>query len=236
MSNALLTLTITATSIGFVHTLFGPDHYLPFIAMARARNWSRVKTAVVTALCGVGHVGSSILLGTVGIALGLAVAGLKAVESFRGDLAAWALIAFGLVYMAWGLRRAWRGMTHEHGHEHGDAASHVHEHDHGGEHAHVHDGSGARSLTPWVLFTIFVFGPCEPLIPLLMYPAATHNTWGVIVVAGTFSIVTIATMLTVVLVAVSGVRRVAIGSLARYGHALAGAVVLACGIAVKLGL
>ena len=236
MQNALLALTMTAAGLGFVHTLLGPDHYLPFIAMSRARNWSPARTAVVTALCGIGHVGSSVLLGTIGIALGLAVAGLEAVESLRGDLAAWGLIAFGLVYLVWGLRRAWRGRTHEHGHEHHDAASHAHEHDHGGEHAHVHDGASAKSLTPWVLFTIFVFGPCEPLIPVLMYPAATSSVWGVILVAATFSIVTIGTMLGVVLLAVSGVRWVAIGSLARYGHALAGAVVLACGIAVKLGL
>jgi len=27
----------------------------------------------------------------------------------------------------------------------------------------------------WALFLIFVFGPCEPLIPLIMYPAAKLN-------------------------------------------------------------
>lgn len=236
MQKALLALTMTAAGLGFVHTVLGPDHYLPFIAMSRARNWSPARTAVVTALCGIGHVGSSVLLGTVGIALGLAVASLEVVESLRGDLAAWALIAFGLVYMAWGLRRAGRAGTHEHVHRHADAVSHVHEHDHGREHTHVHDGASTKSLTPWVLFTIFVFGPCEPLIPMLMYPAATQSVWGVILVAGTFSIVTIATMLGVVMLAVCGVRLVAVSSLARYGHALAGAVVLACGIAVKLGL
>ncbi|HOD34406.1 MAG TPA: hypothetical protein PLR20_01590 [Syntrophales bacterium] len=28
--------------------------------------------------------------------------------------------------------------------------------------------------TPWVLFTIFVLGPSEPLIPVLMFPAARN--------------------------------------------------------------
>jgi len=109
MQSTLLTLTTAAASLGFLHTVLGPDHYLPFIAMSRARNWSPARAAVVTALCGIGHVGSSVLLGSIGIALGLAVAGLEAFESLRGDLAAWALIAFGLVYMVWGLRRASRG-------------------------------------------------------------------------------------------------------------------------------
>ena len=34
---------------------------------------------------------------------------------------------------------------------------------HHGEHMHPH--LVGASLTPWALFVIFVFGPCEPLIP-----------------------------------------------------------------------
>ena len=41
MSNEIAILTATAASIGFFHTLFGPDHYLPFIVMAKANNWSK---------------------------------------------------------------------------------------------------------------------------------------------------------------------------------------------------
>ncbi len=51
---------------------------------------------------------------------------------------------------------------------------HAHEHTHDGEHAHVHE-SESSSITPWVLFVIFVLGPCEPLIPLLMFPAASRG-------------------------------------------------------------
>lgn len=35
MTDNLTALTITAASVGFIHTLLGPDHYLPFIVMAR---------------------------------------------------------------------------------------------------------------------------------------------------------------------------------------------------------
>ena len=70
---------------------------------------------------------------------------------------------------------------------HANGTMHSHGHAHSGEHVHVHEetgdlGDGVRdggSMTPWVLFTIFLFGPCEPLIPLLMYPAAKGNMWGV---------------------------------------------------------
>lgn len=109
VSQELVILTVTAASIGLVHTVLGPDHYVPFVVLSRARRWTRTKTAAVTTLCGIGHVGSSVLLGTIGIGLGLAVSQLELFESSRGDIAAWLLTAFGLVYMVWGLRRATRG-------------------------------------------------------------------------------------------------------------------------------
>ena len=65
------TLFLTSLSIGLLHTLVGPDHYLPFIVMGRARKWSLGRTAWITTLCGIGHVGSSVLLGMIGIAAGI---------------------------------------------------------------------------------------------------------------------------------------------------------------------
>ena len=52
-----------AASIGFLHTIMGPDHYVPFIAMSRARGWSLLKTMLVTTACGLGHVIGSAALG-----------------------------------------------------------------------------------------------------------------------------------------------------------------------------
>lgn len=237
MSQELLLLTITAASIGFFHTLLGPDHYLPFIVMARARKWSPIKTTWVTVLCGIGHVGSSILLGMIGVALGIAVTKLEVVESFRGGLATWALIAFGLVYFVWGLRRALRNKPHKHWHAHGDEDNHIHRHTHSKEHVHVHTEEGSANLTPWILFTIFVFGPCEPLIPLLMYPAAKSSLLGLVLVTSVFGGVTIMTMLSVVLISSLGVNLLPIGRLERYTHALAGGTICLCGLAIQfLGL
>ncbi len=237
MSQELVILAVTAGSIGFVHTLLGPDHYLPFVVLARARKWSRTKTATITVLCGVGHVGSSVLLGTIGIALGVAVSRLKLFESTRGDIAAWLLTAFGLVYMVWGLRRAIRGRIHSHTHAHHGGEVHIHDHDHHQAHLHPHDNtSTARILTPWVLFTIFVFGPCEPLIPILMYPAAAQSTFGVILVATVFGVTTLLTMVTVVLMLSFGLERLPTSRLERYSHALAGFTIFLCGVAIHLGL
>ena len=227
----------TAASIGFFHTLLGPDHYLPFIVMARAREWSKAKTVWITTLCGIGHVLSSIVLGGIGIALGVVVTKLEIIESYRGSVAAWALIAFGLVYFAWGLRRALKRRPHKHGHIHDDTGKHDHEHVHENGHTHVHNQKSRNSLTPWVLFTIFIFGPCEPLIPILMYPAAKSSVFGVIMVTATFGIITILTMLTVVLLASLGFQSLPLGRMERYSHALAGAMICLSGMAIQfLGL
>ena len=81
MNAELSALVITAASIGFLHTLLGPDHYLPFIMMSWARKWSRTKTLVITFLCGLGHIASSIILGMIGVSMGLAVKKLEITDN-----------------------------------------------------------------------------------------------------------------------------------------------------------
>jgi ABC-type nickel/cobalt efflux system permease component RcnA len=234
-------LMLTAVAIGFVHTIVGPDHYLPFVAMSAARNWTRRKTMLVTALCGVGHVTGSVLIGFVGIAIGASLHHLQWLEGLRGDLAAWALIAFGLAYMAWGLKQAWRSRQHSHDHVHADGTRHRHSHGHHArdEHLHVHlqvDTDSVRSITPWALFVIFILGPCEALIPLLMYPASQHSWWGMVAVVAAFAVTTIVTMMLIVHLAVRGLERFPLASAERYSHALAGAALSLCGVGIVLGL
>ncbi len=236
MSSSLTALCATAASIGLLHTLLGPDHYVPFVAMARAGRWSAARTLVVTVCCGIAHVLGSIVIGVVGIALGVAVFKLDGIESARADVAGWLLLAFGLAYMAWGLRRAVRNRPHTHWHAHSDGTVHRHEHTHVEEHAHVHTHTDKPSLTPWILFTIFVFGPCEPLIPLLMYPAARASWWGVVSVTAVFALTTIGTMTVVVMLGYFGFAQPRFASLERYSHALAGFALACCGLAIKIGL
>jgi sulfite exporter TauE/SafE len=248
VDSALLALLLTSLGVGLIHTAAGPDHYIPFIAMSRAAGWRLGRTLAITGLCGLGHVLGSVLLGLLGIGLGWSVGLLEDAEGRRGALAGWLLLAFGLAYLAWGIRQALRGWPHEHLHVHADGTIHSHPHVHDEQHAHVHSRSlasdengecGARppvALTPWILFTIFVFGPCEPLIPLLIYPAATHSASHVLAVTVVFAAATIGTMLLAVTLGCFGLSRVRAALLERWGHALAGAAVAGCGAAVTIGL
>ena len=236
MEESTILLAVTAVTIGFIHTLIGPDHYLPFIVMGEARAWSIKKTMFITFLCGVGHVLSSIVVGFIGIAAGLSISKLEFFESFRGNIAAWLLIAFGLVYMLISLRALYRKKKHLHKHHHTDGTDHEHEHDHFSGHSQIHIAD-RKNMTPWILFLIFVLGPCEPLIPILMYPAAENNISGVILVSLLFSVVTIATMMTVVLAFRLGLSRINLRPLERYVNVIAGATIAVSGLAIQvLGL
>jgi nickel/cobalt transporter (NicO) family protein len=231
-------LIATAASIGLVHTLLGPDHYLPFVAMSAARGWTPRRTLWITGVCGLGHVLGSVAIGAIGIAVGASLTRLEWLEGVRGDAAAWLLLGFGLAYLAWGLERARRARPHFHEHAHADGTRHRHVHRHAAAHLHPHvDEQRARSITPWALFAIFVLGPCEPLIPVLMYPASQHSLWGTAAVVLAFGTTTLATMLAVVYLGIRGLGRLPLDSLERYSHALAGAAISLCGLGIVfLGL
>lgn len=222
MSQEIIILAITAANIAFFHTLFGPDHYLPFIVLSKARGWSLWKTASITFVCGLGHVGSSVLLGVIGVVFGIGVAKLEFFEGFRGNLVAWLFIVFGIGYFIWGVFKA-RNKKHMHHHHYTDDQGEA--------------TDNKKKLTPWILFTLFVLGPCEPLIPILMYPAAKNSTFGLVLVTAVFAIITIATMLAVVLLSTFGVRFIQFRKLEPYTHAIAGATIFLSGAAIQfLGL
>lgn len=226
----LLVLLTAAVSIGFYHTLIGVDHSLPFIVLGRSRGWSLRKVLLITGVCGLGHVLSSVVLGVFGIGIGVALTKLEWLEASRGTLAAWLLIGFGLLYTAWSLARLRR--EHRHAHAHGDGTVHTHRHDR--KHLYEQRAHDGRSITFWSLFVIFVLGPCEPLIPLLMAPAATLGASAVLLVALTFGLVTIGTMLVVVTLGHYALRITVIRPLERYANILAGLAIMVSGLAIQL--
>ena len=222
----------TAAALASFHTLIGVDHSLPFIVLGRARGWSLRHTLGVTGACGLAHVASSVLIGSLGVLLGVTLDSLTWLESTRGQIAAWLMIGFGLAYAARAFWRGLRGRTHTHLHTHPDGTVHTHPHDHHGEHLHPH-GIG-RSVTPWALFFIFAFGPCEPLIPLMMVPAAERSWPLLAAVIGVFGVFTVGAMLAAVTLGYLGLTRTRLGALERRIDVLAGLTIGASGVAVLL--
>ena len=108
----------------------------------------------------------------------------------------------------------------------------MHAHQHDGGHSHG-AGDATRKTTFWALFIIFVLGPCEPLIPLLMAASVEVGLGAAVLVAVLFSAVTIGTMLIVVTLGYYGLELAASKRLERYAHVLAGLAIALSGVAIQ---
>lgn len=210
MNKGFILLLLSTMSIAFVHAL-APDHWMPFAVIGKAQKWSRAKLILMTFVSGIGHVGSSILVGTIGILMGFSLSKLTAAESHRGEIALWLLIGFGIAYTIWGIKKA-----RDYKHEHMDPAI-----------------MKSKTVTLWTLFAIFVLGPCEPLIPL-MFLATGYGWSGIFLTSLTFSVITIFMMLAQSLLASAGIQLIRHDIAERYSHAFAGFVIFLTGAFVML--
>lgn len=210
MNKGFFLLLISTLSIGFLHSL-APDHWMPFAVIGKAKKWSKIKLMTVTFISGIGHVGSSILLGCIGILLGFSLSHVKAVESHRGAIGLWLLIGFGVAYTIWGLKKA-----RDYKHEHIDTKD-----------------IDKKTITMWTLFAIFVLGPCEPLVPL-MFLATEYGWSGILLTSLIFSIVTLSMMLVQTLLAYFGIQLIRHDIADRYSHAFAGIVIALTGVFIML--
>jgi nickel/cobalt exporter len=196
-------LMLAAATVGALHTL-APDHWVPFAALARTNKWSSRRTARTTILCGFGHVSVSAIL-----ALLASFAGLTLLERLGAQLerqATLLLIAFGFVYLVWGLRRSFSGHTHRHWYS---------------------------SLTTWSLFLLFCADPCVAVMPLV-FAASIEGAGAVAAVIVVYELATIGTMVGLVLTAHAGIRRLEMPWIDRFGDAVAGAVIVFIGAFVGI--
>lgn len=203
-------LAVAAVSVGSIHAA-APDHWVPFAAVARAQGWPPLKTALVTAACGLGHVTISVVLGLLGLVFGLEL--LRTVGHRMEAVAGTLLVGFGLVYAAWGLRRAAGQRLHGHAHVHYD---------------HVHHPS---SMTAWALFLLFSADPCVAVVPL-MFASAPLGPMRTLAIVLLYEAATIATMVALSLPARAIAGRIRGDGAGRYGEAAAGCVIALVGIGV----
>ena len=124
----------------------------------------------------------------------------------------WLLVGFGVAYALWGLKHA----------QH--------------HHPHISVQEAVKSYATrrvWLLIAILVFGPCEPLIPLMFL--AYKDGWTTIwIVAAVFSLVTISMIVGQSCLTYAGVRMFRLYWLERYAHTTAGIVIVATALLVLL--
>lgn len=198
-------LMFAALTIGIVHAL-APDHWLPFVMLGRAQKWSRLRLTLSTIIAGLGHLTSGLLLGGLGVLLGIAAERVKLWEAMRGNIASLLLIGFGLAYMVWGIKN------------------------YGKKHAHTLRG---HTVSSWTLFALIVFGPCEPLIPLL-FIGYGYGWAAVFLVFLLFGLATIGMMLLQVHLASYGVSLLRSHWLEHASDIVAGGVIAVTGVVIRV--
>ncbi|MFI3305335.1 MAG: hypothetical protein R3Y68_02335 [Rikenellaceae bacterium] len=219
----LLSLSLTAITIAFFHTASGPDHYLPFIVLRRSRGWSLTKTIMLTIVCGMGHVLSSVVLGIIGVVVGWQMSEISIFQDMRGDMSSWALLIFGILYLAYGINKARKVQAHKHFDVVEDDV-YVYEHKHNEAYA---PGSRVK-VTPLVLFAIFVMGPSEPIIPLLFFSGTHRSPVEIAWLIALFTVTTIATMIGMVLLGNFSYNKIGSYHIDQYSHAIGGFVISLC--------
>ncbi len=214
----LTALWLAALLTAVVHTIMGPDHYLPFVAIAKSRGYSLKKTLLWTFICGIGHIASALVIALIFIYFSnwLSQENFMWIEDNRGNLAAYTLIGFGAAYLLWALKHRWQ-------------------HKHNSQHHHFPDDTGRKSISVWVIFIIFVLGPCEALLPILT-AASVLGTSAVVSSTILFSVATIATMMAAVTLGLLGIKALRFEALENYAHEIAGGTIMACGLAIIFGL
>jgi putative Mn2+ efflux pump MntP len=231
-------LIATAGFTALFHTLI-PDHWLPFVLVARSQGWSLRKTFWTTLLSAAFHVTLSLGLGVLALFLGrefTAAIG-ERIERFAG----FGLLFFGLVYTLFFLTGSGKHQHYFPGH----GGHHPLEDYHGtGEEAggaSSADGPSPRHilsrhlgdhpLSALTLAAVVGLNPCVLAIPLMMATVA-DGLWSLLAVASSFAVTSIVVLVSASLLGYQGMRRLNLDFLNRYGEVVSGLLIAALGLLI----
>ncbi len=235
MNQTTYLLIATAGATALFHTLI-PDHWLPFVLVARSQNWSLRKTFVTTLVSALFHVTLSLGLGIMALFLGrefIMVVG-ERLELFAG----WALAFFGLVYTLYFLVG---GGQHQH-YFPGHGEHHPHE-DYGTKEGQSIDGPSKPHILsrhlgdrPWgalALAAIVGLNPCVLAIPLV-FATIAEDGWALLGVSLAFALTSVFVLVTASVLGYKGLKHFRLNFLNKYGEVISGVLLLLVGLAMIL--
>lgn len=201
----MIQLFLGSFLLSLIHAMI-PNHWLPVVALGKAENWTQRETLFVTAISGLAHTLSTILIG---IAIGIIGISLSKSYTFITEkIAPSLLIVIGLVYLFAGLRH----------HNHKDH--------------HIKTGK-TKQQTKWAIIaslslTMF-FSPCLEIEAYYLQAAAAG--WaGIFMVSAVYVLITISGMMLLVFLAGKGVRAIRSHIIDHHEKLLSGAVLIILGI------
>lgn len=203
----LLTLATTGFGVAFLHAAI-PTHWLPFVAIGRARGWTRRRTLGAVALAGGGHV-----LATTALGVGLAWFGFELEERFHEvfhGVIAGILVGLG----------AWLAFRAPHGH----GCNHCHGH----PEKLVPDATDRAAL--WGLFLMLTLSPCELFLPVYL-TAVPYGWTGIAWLSVVLASATLGGMLALTWLTLHGVQRLRLRWLERHDQRVIGGLLCLLGVA-----
>ncbi len=225
MTGTALVIFWMSCTTAIVHALI-PDHWLPFVLLARAQGWSQRRLTTLVALAGLLHVAVSIVVALAAILIG--TVSLRGLEARAGRTlefpGGWFLVIFGVAYGL--LAHLREGRAHRMpGGRPNAPDDHVH------AHGHLLERWFHGALSGPALVAVIGISPCALLVPVL-FAAASEGAAAMLAAALGFVACTLLTMVGVALFAHHGMRRFDLPLFARYGDLESGALIAAIGLLV----
>lgn len=186
--NALIQIFFGSVLLSLVHASI-PNHWLPLIAIGKVEKWNQKETLVITAITGIAHTISTIIIGII-----VGLIGYKLSESyhfFTHVMAPVVLIVLGLIYLFQDYRHSKISEQHEH--------SHINVND------IVKKNRSKKAIVTSLSIAMF-FSPCIE-VEVYYFTAARIGWLGIITVSIVYFIVTILGMMLLVFLTLKGVDK-----------------------------
>ncbi len=202
----LLQLLFGSLLLSSVHALI-PNHWIPLLAVGKAEHWTRSETLMVTAIVGLAHASSTILIG---ILVGLAGFQLSArYETAISIVAPALLLALGVGYLVWDR------VARQHSHQHFEAVD--------------REARTSKFSLVAPLGIAMFFSPCIEL-EAYFFSAGSLGWPGIILVSLVYLLVTVAGMMLLVDLGLRGARRIRSHVLEHHEKRVTGLLLVVLGV------
>ena len=189
-----------------------PNHWLPLVAIGRVEKWSERETLTVTAITGIAHTISTIIIGII-----VGMIGYKLSETYHfisHTVAPAVLVLLGLIYLYQDYSHSKIKQHHEHSHIDVDQL--------------VKKNKSKRSIVASLSIAMF-FSPCIE-VEVYYFTAARIGWLGIIIVSTTYFFVTILGMMILVKIGTEGMQRLKLNFMEHREKLISGLVLIVVGL------
>lgn len=225
----MLSIIFAAAFLAVAHSLANPNHYLPFVALGRARGWSLLKTVAVAVFSGTGHLVAFVAAAAVGLVLGKGLEVFKEFAHWGADFGKWLFVAFGAAYTLFGVAYALKKRKAP---QCNDGSCEAFCGRCGKEKA-AKKGNWSYA---WLMFFLFALGPCDAIIPIVIYSAAEGGWQVLAILTAVYYFFTIASMALATALLYKGIALIGFKGVffSRWAHAISGIVIVLAALAAVI--